>query len=65
VVIITVNLDVPISFVLDDRGGSLSDAVQTPGLDSFGLCIVDTPGRIKQLCVGSDETKIVLTMNVE
>lgn len=64
-VIITVDLDVPISFVLDDRSGGLGDAVQTPGLDSFGLCTVDTPGRVEQFCVGGDETKVVLAMKVE
>jgi hypothetical protein len=39
--IITIDLDVPISFVLDDRRGGLCDTVQTPSLDSFGFGVVD------------------------
>ena len=62
--IITVDLDVPISLVLDDRRGGLSNTVQTPSLDSFGLGVVDAPGRVEGLCVGGDETKIVLAMSV-
>ena len=48
---ITVYLDVPISFVLDDRGSGLSDTVQTPSLDSLGLGVVDGSRGVEQLCV--------------
>ena len=63
-VIITIDLDVPIGFVLDDRRGGLCDAIQTPGLYSFGLSVVDGPGGIKRLGVGDDETEVVLVMGV-
>lgn len=62
--IITVDLDVPISLVLDDRRRGLGDAVQAPSLDSFGFGVVDASGRVEGLCVGSDETKIVLATGV-
>jgi hypothetical protein len=62
--IITIDLDVPISFVLDDSGGGLCDAVQTPSLDSFGFGVVDGSRRIEGFCVGSYETKIILVMGV-
>ena len=45
--IITVDLDVPIGFVLDDRRGGFRDAVETPGLYSFGFGVVDTAGGIE------------------
>ena len=62
--IITVDLDIPISFVLDDCRSGLCNAVQTPSLDSFGLGVVDGPWRVECLCVGSDETKIVLVIGI-
>ena len=62
--IITVDLDVPIGFVLDDRRGGFRDAVETPGLYSFGFGVVDTAGGIERLCVGNDKTKIILAMGV-
>lgn len=63
--IIVVNFDIPISFVLDYCRGGLCNAIQTPSLDSFGLGVVDAPGRIEQLCVGSDKAKVALVMGVE
>lgn len=45
--IITIDLDIPIGFVLDDRRGGLGDAIQTPGLYSLGLGVVDTAGGIE------------------
>ena len=62
--IITVDLDIPISFVLDNCRGGLCDAVQTPSLDSFGFGVVDGPRGIEGFGVGSDETKIVLVMGI-
>jgi len=62
--IVAVDLDVPIGFVLDDSGGGLGDAVQTPGLYSFGFGVVDVPRRIEGLGVGNDETKIALAMDI-
>jgi hypothetical protein len=32
--IITIDLDIPIGFVLDDRRGGFCDTIQTPGLYS-------------------------------
>lgn len=61
-VIITLDLDVPIGFVLDDRRGGLCDAIQTPCLYSFGLNVVDGARGIKGLGIGNDETKIILVM---
>ena len=62
--IIAIDLDVPIGFVLDDGRGGLRDAVQAPSLYSFGLRVVDSPGGVKQLGVGNDETKIILVISV-
>jgi hypothetical protein len=62
--IITIDLDIPIGFILDDCRGGLCDAVQTPGLYSFCFGVVDGAGRIKQLGVGNDETEVVLVMDV-
>ena len=62
--IITIDLDIPICFVLDDRRGGLCDAIQTPGLYSLGLSVVDATGGIECLGVGGDETKIILVMGV-
>jgi len=62
--IITIDLDIPIGFVLDDCCGGFRDAVQTPGLYSSGFCVIYTAWGIKRLGVGNNETKIVLAMGV-
>lgn len=61
---ITVDLDIPISFVLDNGCGGLGDAVQAPTLDSLGLCVVDGPRGVEGFCVGGDETKVILGTDV-
>jgi len=62
--IITIDLDIPIGFVLDDCRRGFRDAVQTPGLYSSGFGVIDAARGIKRLGVGNDETKIVLAMGV-
>ena len=64
-VIVAIDLDIPIGFVLDDRRGGLRDAIQTPGLYSFGFSVIDAAWRIKQFGVENDETEVVLVMGVE
>ena len=60
--IIAIDLDIPICFVFDDRRGGFCDAIQTPGLYSFGFGVVDAARGVKGLCVGGYETKIALAM---
>ena len=62
--IIAIDLDVPIGFVLDDRCGGFCDAIQAPGLYPLGFGVVDAAWGIERLCVGSYETKIILVMGV-
>ena len=62
--IIAVDLDIPISFVLDYGRGGFRDAFQTPGLYSLGFGVVDAAWRVEGLCVGSDETKIILELDI-
>ena len=62
--IITIDLDVPIGFVFDDRRGGFCDAIQAPSLYSFGFGVVDAGRRIKGLGVGSYQTKVILVMDV-
>lgn len=49
--IIAVDLDIPISFVLDYGRGGFRDAFQTPGLDSLSFGVVDAARRVEGLCV--------------
>lgn len=63
-VIISIDLDVPVGFILNDGRGGLRDAIQTPGLYSFGFSVIDAARRVKRLGVGNDETKVILLMGV-
>jgi len=62
--IIGVDLNIPIGFVFDDRCGGFRDAIQTPGLYSFGFGVVDAARGVEGLGVGDDETEIILVMGV-
>lgn len=62
--IITIDFDIPIGFVLDDCCGGFGDAIQTPGLYSFGFGVVDAARGVKQLGIGNDKAEIILVMDV-
>lgn len=60
-VVVFLDLDVPVSLVLDHRRGGLGDVIEAPDLEPVCFSVVYRARGVEGLRIGCDETEVVLT----